>query len=121
MMLFKQDADNRLLTPDFIVWRQLRCATSELLSESASPGTLEAFLQEALRLMCADSIQYQEIVESGISQAGSIAYTFVAPVTRLDRPLQRPLLAERRRPMIVLHSGHRPAIARDGRPSGPVN
>jgi hypothetical protein len=30
-------------------------------------------------------------------------------------------LAERRRSVIVLQSGHRQAIERDGRPFGPVN
>jgi hypothetical protein len=32
-----------------------------------------------------------------------------------------PLMAEKRRSVIVLQSGHRQAIERDGRPFGPVN
>ena len=42
-------------------------------------------------------------------------------MTAIRRLLLRPLLAERRRSVIVLQSGHRQAIERDGRPFGPVN
>ena len=42
-------------------------------------------------------------------------------MTAFSRFLHCLLLAERGRPVIVLQSGHRPAIERDGPPSGPVN